>query len=107
MLPVAVYQTETITLLDAVTSATESQVKPLGSANSTFQVTSDGSHAGTSLVKIWVSNDNVGWIWKATMSVTGASDSAGFALTEVWKWVKAECTVHGDDTNGITVTMGK
>ena len=74
--------------------------------DTTFQATSDASHTGTSTIDIEVSNDGTGWQWKGTISVTGNSDSAGFALNEAWKYVRANCTAHGDSTNVVTVTMG-
>ena len=93
-------------ILDGATATGAGSSVPMRGAHTTFQATSDASHTGTSTVDIEVSNDDVSWIVMGTLSVTDASDSDGLASSAAWKYVRPNCTAHGDSTNEVTVTMG-
>lgn len=102
------------TLESAVSSKVLLEASETGAGNeklksniyNSFQLSSDSSHTGTSVVTIEVSNDGLHWGTIGTMSVTGNSDTDMFALSVTYKYVRANCTSHGDSTNLITVNMG-
>ena len=93
-------------LLDAATTTGAGEWIPINGKVEGFEIFSDSSHSGTSKVDIQVTNDKsispgfpIG-----TLIVTGADDCIGFpANVEGWDYVRANCTQHGDSTNGITV----
>jgi len=59
----------------------------------------------TAIVDIEVSNDNSSWITMGTISLSGASDTDGFASTASWNYVRANVTALGAGAD-VTVIMG-
>lgn len=94
------------TLLDAVTGTGAGSTFE-GTGYTTFQAFSDASHTGTSDIDVEVSLNGSNWIVAGTISVTGNSDTDGFALDAPWAFVRGNVTAHGDDTNGVSLMMGK
>jgi hypothetical protein len=103
-----------IKLLDAVIQATvgaateaptvgDEHVKP----DQTFQATVVGSGAVAATVLIQFSNDNVGWLTGATITLSGTtSASDGFASNASWKYKRANLTAISGTNAACTVTMG-
>lgn len=103
-----------VKLLDAVTEITvgaafqaaadsEGQIKP----EQTYQATIVGSGAVTATVLIQFSNDNVGWITGATITLSGTgSASDGFSSNAAWKYRRANLTAISGINAAVTVTMG-
>lgn len=75
----------------------------------TFQATgSTSSGTGAASVAILVSNDGVGWITLATISLSLSSTPAtdGFASDARWKFTKAQLVSISGTGAAVTVTMG-
>ena len=79
----------------------------------TFQaVGTTSSGAGTATVKIWVSNDNVGFLLLGTITlvlattVTAGLNADGFASDAPWKYVYAELDAVTGTGAAVTCTMG-
>ena len=106
---------ETIKAKNILTEATATgagepvELTNTGSANHTFQATLDAdSTTPAANVDIEVSNDNSTWIVMGTISVSGNSDTDGFASSASWRYARANVTDinDGGGTAAVTVTIG-
>lgn len=100
---------QTITLLDAAEATGAGNAFGLKGQKATFQATLDAvSTTPAATVDIEVSNDGVAWIVMGTISVSGVSDSDGFASDAPWKLARANVTAisDGGGTAQVTVTLG-
>lgn len=95
----AVQASDAITGTGAGTAITDFGV------DTSYQISSDASHSGTTTVDVEVSNDNVGWEVIGSLSVTGASDTDSIAPPTRYTYARYNCTAHGDSTNVVTFTM--
>lgn len=91
-------------LLNAITGTETSNVTILPKEKVTFQATGNASHSGSSTIVIEVSNDKVQFHEAATISLSGANDTALFPLDASYNYARADCTAHGGGT--VTVSMG-
>ena len=75
----------------------------------TFQATLDAvSTTPAATVAIEVSNDKLTWVVMGTISVSGSSDTDGFASNAGWNYIRSNVTAisDGGGTGTVTVTMG-
>ena len=68
-----------------------------------FQATLVGG--GSATVKVQASNDGVGWLDLATITLAAATPSDGFAAEVPWRLVRANVTAIV--TGSVTVCMGR
>lgn len=96
-------------VLQTATTVTAGSTFKLPHLYATFQATLDAaSTTPAATVAIEVSNDNLTWIVMGTISVSGNSDTDGFASNAGWKYVRSNVTAisDGGGTGTVTVTMG-
>ncbi len=74
------------------------------SVETSYQITANGTHAGTTIVDVEVSNDNVGWKTIGTLSVTGASAVDSISPQTRYKYVQYNCTSFGS-AGSVAFTM--
>ncbi len=94
----------------AVTGVQPSQsIFGYGANDTTYQATVSGTGAVTATVQIEVSNDNVGWLYDSTstLSLTGTTvASGGFTSNAQWKYIRANITAISGANAKVTVTVG-
>lgn len=101
-------------MLNAVTQATVGDVVQAATTGDehikpeqTYQATVAGSGAVSATVLIQFSNDQVGWITGATITLSGTtSASDGFSANASWKYKRANLTAISGTNAAVTVTMG-
>lgn len=96
------------TTLATHTSATTGNWHTCTSKDLSVHVASNGSHAGTTSITIEVTNDETLDPLALTyiLSVTGASDSAGFSIPNRWTKVRSDCTSFGS-AGSVSVVIGE
>ncbi len=71
------------------------------------QATVVGTGAVSATVLFQVSNDNVGWVTTATMTLSGTtSDTALVNITPSWTYFRASVTAISGTSAAVTVTIG-
>ena len=76
-----------------------------GGVSGTYQATMGVAGTPTATVDIEVSNDGVTWIVMGGISLSGVSDTDGFASTAAWKYTRSNVTALGAGAD-VTITMG-
>jgi hypothetical protein len=93
-----------VTLLDAVLiTGAGGAVNPTQSVQS-YQATLSNTTTPAATVVIEGSNDRSGWVALATLSPSGAADSAGATITAAWPYVRANVTAISGTSASVTVT---
>ncbi len=94
-------------LLDAVTTTQISGNAAIANVSNTFQATVSGTGAVSATVVIEFSNDGVGWVEGATITLSGTtSDSDGFVSDAPWVYARANLSAISGTGAAVTVTMG-
>lgn len=103
-MPTILYSTPA--LLNAVTALGAGQYYQPGPKPWTIQATLGTTGVTTGTVNIEVSNDLVGWLTLATITLSGPSASDGFVNTAPWAYVRANVTALGTPgTTSLTVVI--
>jgi hypothetical protein len=93
-------------LLDAVTAPLTGTMAALCGATSTVQAIVTGIGAVSATVIIQYSNDSIGWIDGATITLTGTDTATdGFATEAAWVYARANLTALIGTNAAVTVTM--
>ena len=86
-----------------------SKIQTNGAKLMTFQITgATSADAGAATVKIQVSNDGVGWLDLATLTLTLGTTATtdGVALAAPWQYVRGNCTAISGTGAAVTLTIG-
>ena len=71
------------------------------------QATVTGTGAVTSTVVFQVSNDSIGWVDAATLTLSGTgSDTAMFSFAPSWTYFRAKISAITGTAAAVTVTIG-
>lgn len=95
-----------LTLLAAVTTNQTSIVARLWGTHRTVQASIAGSGAVSATVTVEVSNDQVGWITAATITLSGTdSDTDGVAIDAAWGYTRVTLSGITGTSAAVTATL--